>query len=406
MNRAKSALASFLMLATFAFGSSAVAANESVIVCTKTKAKLDDVKASMTELGCSIVSEIPFRTGKYTIFQVKTSGDVNTAIASIRKIKGVDTVEKTFPSSIQSNGFCSVNDPDFPAQYSLQSIKWNEAICTLKLLGVGQRATPRITVVDSGCARINAGNEMTDITQFNFEDGANGTPEVPFDSYVHGTAVAALACARSDNGFFISGVGSYTSPVKLISCRVSTGTVIDTFDVIDAMVWCVDNQSTRGGPGVINLSINSNNLPTYNGSRVIQEIARNARLNGDLFVNGAGNASLYDPSPERFLRRVVGVDENNAIASFSNTAPPLTAAAPAVNIATFSSPQSIGFGDGTSFSGPIWAGAVCLLQSINPSLNAVEADAIIYRTATRTPDNYKMPDLQKAVTRAALFPWL
>ncbi|MBX9951714.1 MAG: S8 family serine peptidase [Candidatus Obscuribacterales bacterium] len=405
MTRAKSALVFLFLLFLFACSTSANAADESLIVCTKAKAKVDAVRAELTSLGCTILSEIPFKKGKFTIFQVQPTGDISATVALIYKIKGISSVERTPQSTFQASGFCGVNDPDFPSQYGLQTVKWTDAICTMKLLGIGQRAIPRLTLIDSGCAKVNSGDEMNDVTQFNFVDGANGVPEFAFDAEVHGTAVCAIVGAKSDNANYIAGVGSHTLPVKIVSCRTSNGLTFRTIDVISAMVWCVDNQAARGGPGVVNISVNSFGLPKYNGSFVIQEIARNARLQGDLFVNASGNDSLVDSSPERFMRRVLALDENNLLASFSNTGP-FKAAGPGVMIATFDSPNSIAFGTGTSFASQFWTGAICLLQSLNPALNAVDADAIVYRTAYTTTEGYKVPDIQKAVLRSALFPWM
>ncbi len=124
---------------------------------------------------------------------------------------------------------------------------------------------------------------MIDVQQFNFAENANGIAEVPFDSGVHGTAVIGIAAASTNNSSYIAGVASHNLPVKVTSCRVQSGAIIQTLDAIDAMIWCVDNQAQRGGPGVINMSINSFGLPKYNGSAVLQEIARSARKQGDLF---------------------------------------------------------------------------------------------------------------------------
>ncbi len=215
-------------------------------------------------------------------------------------------------------------------------MNWNDARCALRLLGLNQRAYPRLTVIDTGNALVPAGNEMTSIQQYNFAGGANGVAEAPFDSGLHGTAVASTACCQTNNATFISGAASHNLPVKITACRITNdGATIDTLDVLRAMTWCVDHQALRGGPGAINLSINSITLPTYNGSSVVQEIAKAARKQGDLFVNGSGNLGIVDPSPEQYLRRVMAYDENNQVASFSNTGP-FKAGAPGVNITVVS----------------------------------------------------------------------
>lgn len=401
-------MALLLLISVTAVPQAMAAADNTLIVTTKKKAKIDEIRQKLTAAGCSVIREIPFSTGKFTIFHVSpNNGDAAAAMVQIDRIKGVNTVERNFQSTTQASAFCSVNDPDFPSQYGLQNVRWNEARCTLKLLGINQRATPRLTLIDSGCNRINSGDELTDVTQFNFVGGVNGVQEAPFDPGVHGTAVCAIVSARSDNSTFIAGVGSHNLPVKVVCCRCSgDGTTYATVDVIQAMAWCMDNQALRGGPGVINVSLNSFGLPKYNGSPTIQEIAREGRKQGDLMVNASGNEGplLVDNSPEKYMRRVLAVDENNILAPFSNTGP-FVAAGPGVAITTFDSPSSIAFGHGTSYASQFWTGAICLLMSLNPRLNAVEADAIVFRTAQKTSQGYKVPDINKAVLQSALFTW-
>jgi subtilisin family serine protease len=285
-------------------------------------------------------------------------------------------------------------------------MKWNDARCTLRLLGINQRAYPRITVIDSGTNLIAAGDEMTNIQQFNFVGGLNGVAEAPFDSGLHGTAVASVVACNTNNSNFISGAASHNLPVRVTTCRVSNdGASIDTLDVLRAMVWCVDHQNERGGPGAINLSINTTQLPTFNGSSVIQEIAKAARKQGDLIVNGSGNSGLVDPSRERYLRRVMAYDENNDVASFSNTGP-FKAGAPGVNIAVVTgSPAGILFASGTSLSGPHWASGIAFLQSFSTSSNAVKMDKILYKTADTTAQGNKIPNFNNAVIKAAVWNW-
>lgn len=398
-----------LILASIGFAPNAKAADNTLIVSTKAKAKVDEVRLKLSELGYSVLREIPFSAGKFTIFHVRmNSGDVAAALKQISKVKGVNTVERNFSSGTQAAKFCTPNDPDFPSQYGLQSVRWADARCTLKLLGINQRATPRLTIIDSGVNRINAGDEMTDVVQFNFVGGVNGIAEAPYDTGVHGTAVCGVASARTDNSTFISGVASHNLPLKIVSCRCSNdGSTYATMDVIQAMSWCMDNQALRGGPGVINVSLNSFGLPKYNGSPVIQEIAREGRKQGDLIVNASANEALEDPSPEKYMRRIAALDENNELWDKSNYGP-FKGASPGVLITTFDSPSSIAFGSGTSFASQFWAGAISLLMSLNPRLNAVKADAIVYRTAysvQTVQGEFKVPDINRAVLQSALFTW-
>ncbi len=403
-----------LLLNAFPLMPSAHAATAgTIIVCTQAGGDVASAKKTLTDAGCTIVSEITCTTGNFSILEVRpNNGDVNGAVSKFSGTvdPNILSAEAKFQSKAQwfcwpPRPTCVPNDPDYPSQYALANMNWNDARCTMRLLGISQRAYPRITLVDSGCNKIVAGDEMVNVQQFNFAGGPNGVPEATFDPGIHGTAVIGIAGARTNNSTFISGVASHNLPVKVTSCRVSNdGVAIETIDVIRAMVWCVDHQVERGGPGIINLSVNSFGLPKYNGSPVFQEIGRLARKQGDLFVNASANEGLVDPSPEKNLRRILALDENNMVAPFSNTGP-FKGAAPGVLIATFDSPNTIAFGTGTSFACPNWAGTCALLMSLQPRMNAVRADQIVYNTADNTPEGYKLPNVNKAVIATLLFGW-
>jgi subtilisin family serine protease len=284
-------------------------------------------------------------------------------------------------------------------------MNWNDAHCALRLLGIEQRAYPRFTVLDTGCNSITTGDEMTNIQQFNFVGGLNGVPESNVDSGIHGTAVAGIASVRTHNSTLLAGVASHNLPTRVTSCRCSSdGSSVQTIDVLRAMTWCIDNQSLRGGPGIINISLNSIGLPSYNASPVFQEIAKLARKKGDLFVNAAGNDGLVDPSPERNIRRVMAYDEDNNVASFSNTGP-FKAGAPGVLVAAMDSPNSVAFGSGTSFAAPNWGGVAAFIMSLNPRLTAPKADKIVYKTADTTAQGNKIPNVNRAVISSILWGW-
>ncbi|PZM86113.1 MAG: hypothetical protein DKT66_01545 [Candidatus Melainabacteria bacterium] len=404
-----------LLLSAFPLMPSAQAANGTILVCTQAGGDVAAAKQALTDAGCTVLAEIPCQTGGFSILHVRpNNGDVAGAVAKFNgKVDAnILSAEASFQSKLSGwfnwppRPSCVPNDPDYPDQYALPAMQWNDARCTLRLLGMGQRAYPRITVIDSGHNLVTAGEEMTQVRQFNFAGGANGVAEAPFDSGVHGTAVSSIMSCKTNNSTFIAGTASHNLPVKVVACRVTNdGETIDTMDVLRAMTWCVDNQALRGGPGAINLSINSSILPTYNGSSVVQEIAKAARKQGDLFVNGSGNSGIVDPSPEQYLRRVMAYDENNQVAAFSNTGP-FKAGAPGVNITVVAgNPAQIYHGDGTSFSGPFWAGGIAFLQSFVPWSNPVRLDSIIYRTCDDTPQGNKIPNFNRALVNALLFGW-
>lgn len=404
-----------LLVSTMAFMPSAQAAGGTILVCTQAGGNVQAAKDTLKAAGCTVVSEVRCDVGAFSILQVRpNNGDVNSAVAKFNGTVDANilSAESTFQSKAQfffwpPRPSCVPNDPDYPSQYALSAMNWNDARCTLRLLGLNQRAYPRVTVIDTGTNLVTAGDEMMNVQQFNFAGGQNGVAEAPFDSGVHGTGCSSIIGCKTNNANYISGTASHNLPVKVTACRVSQdGDFMDTMDILRAMTWCVDHQRERGGPGAINLSINTFALPTYNASTVVQEIAKAARNQGDLFVNASGNLGEVDTSPEKNLRRVMAYDENNNVASFSNTGP-FKAGAPGVNVALVTGyPAGTFFGTGTSFAAPNWAGGISFLQSFVPFSNSVRMDSILYRTADNTAQGNKIPNYNKAVIAAVLFGWL
>jgi subtilisin family serine protease len=256
------------------------------------------------------------------------------------------------------------------------------------------------------------------IHQLNFANGAGGVTEFPFDSDTyedgyHGTGTSGTGAATTNDHEFIAGVASVREPVFITMLRVSAppGTTILATDLVDALTWCIDHQQERGGPGPINLSANAAPPATINSSAVFQGLARSLRAQGDLLVNGSGNTGTEDTSPEQYIRRVAGTDENNQLASFS-TYGPFNAAAPATNILVFGaptggigSPPSLGYVSGTSQSTAYWSGSIAFLMADchTQRLNAPQADAIIFDTGTITSQTgplslqYHIPNLKNAL---------
>ncbi len=312
---------------------------------------VDKFKERLQKRGLVIVNEIRSTTEGYGIFEVQSiKGTAQSALINVRNSADVDLEAAEIKFASKPNACVpSINDPEFVSQLFLQQLNFSEMRCLLDAMNITQIVQPRITIVDSGVKPIT--NEMTNITQFNFASEANGLPEAAFDAGFHGTAVATIAGAATNNGVLYTGISSHSNPsVKITSLRTSNdGNTIDTLDVLRALTWCVDNQAARGGVGVINLSINSSTLPTYNGSTVVQGIAKSLAKHKDLLVNGAGNTPMLDPSKQfKFIRRVGGIDEND-IYWTSSTYGPFKSVAPSVHIRTHNTLTGApGYGDGTS----------------------------------------------------------
>jgi hypothetical protein len=384
--------------------------SNSLLVMSKAGGNTSQFKERLRKRGLVIVKEVPCRTGRFSVFVVRpSSGTASVALQSLRASADEDLegADRLFESRFQQ---CvpSINDPNYTSQWYLQDIKYSEARCLLDAFSKVQ-SEPRMTSIDSGIIPI--GNELQagKITQYNFVDPATGQPESPVDLVAnhHGTATTSVSSATTNNAELIAGTGSHDKSMRITMCRISDGVTINTLDVIKAMVWCVDNQSLRGGPGVINLSINAAPPETYNYSSVVQGIAKQAAKQGDLFVNGAGNTDNLDASkPSKNFRVVMGLGQDGTrwrdlSSGRGSVYGAFKSAAPAENILFLQSNSSpfTGSNSGTSLSAPIWSGAIAMLMSFDPKLTAIKADKLLLKTATKTPDGYYKPNLYEAVIK-------
>lgn len=371
------------------------------ILMTSSGAKLNDVKRLLQQNQCEVIRTVELRRTRQYIMKVRpASPDLdfvkNRLIAVLDS--NLASIESGFTSHTDAD--CAApNDEFFSYQWNLSNVKFPEALCKLKKERHSQRIFSRVTAIDTGVSPITDNREMTFIQQFNFVNGASSR-EQPFDSGNHGTSVSGVMAATSNNTTKIAGISStFKVPVFLTMLRVSPdGSFIDTMDVINALCWSIDHQWLRGGPGPVNVSLNSTGNVSYNGSPVMQAIAKIMREQGDIFVNGAGNNGMEDPSPEKFIRRVTATDQANMKPSWA-TFGPFKAAAPGLSVLSFFNATQLAFVSGTSISCPHWAGSIALLQSLKPRMRATRADRLLFNSATHTEEGLRIPNLKRAVNR-------
>src|SRR5258705_9106462 len=78
---------------------------------------------------------------------------------------------------------------------------------------------------------------------------------------------------------------------------------------------------------------------------------------------------------------VSATDQNDVLATWSNTGNNVDLSAPGVNIGTTTTGGTFGYGSGTSFSAPIVAGVAALVLSANPSLTAAQVTSVLKQSA-------------------------
>ncbi len=193
----------------------------------------------------------------------------------------------------------------------------------------------------------------------------SGQDNDPMAGNPHGTHVAGIAAAVTNNNYGIAGVAIQTKilPVKIGADNPASRSVENAYDglLYAAMM----------GADVINCSWGSSS-----GSQANAEIVRVAQSFGSLIVAAAGNDNQFTkfyPAAYPEVLSVACVDNNDNRAYFSNFHPYINISAPGVNLYSTMPFEQFAFMSGTSMSSPVVAGVSAL---VNMKYNSPSANVI------------------------------
>lgn len=195
---------------------------------------------------------------------------------------------------------------------------------------------------------------------------------LPFDEMGHGTNVAGIVGAATDNGIGVAGIAP--------GCRLMTLRAFDARgvgaegDVARALAYAVAN-----GVRVVNMSFGD---VVY--SRVLRDVIRWAYARGVVMVASAGNSqssALHYPSAYDETISVSATASNDVLAGFSNYGQTVDIAAPGADILTTDLEGRYSAFYGTSAAAPFVTGAAALLLSRSPALTPEEVRGILVASA-------------------------
>lgn len=243
----------------------------------------------------------------------------------------------------------------------------------------------------------------------------NGTtcPDGSSSSSWHGTTVASVAAAQSNNGQFIAGMDWNA---KILPVRVSGRCgIASSSDIVDAFYWATGSGRVDPSIGVnpnpadvINLSFASDTPLLGGGCSATDPVAlaiADARASNVSVVISAGNNSgggVQYPANCAGTIAVGAAQQNGQLASYTakgGSGNYLTIHA-AGNASGFyagisnsgaSTPVANGtlvaLFAGTSFSAPLVAGTISLMKAVRPSLTSAQIDDLLLNSALAYPAN-------------------
>jgi Subtilase family/Bacterial Ig domain/Fervidolysin N-terminal prodomain len=304
--------------------------------------------------GASIIETIP---KVHTYVVSVPSGKLNAIRIALARAPQFKSVTKNFARRLQM----TPNDYWYPGEWHLPIIDapaaWDITIGNPNVV---------IAIVDSGvspvadlASKLLPGTNLIDST--GTEDDLN-----------HGTGVAGVAAASSNNSIGVASVAWLNNilPVKIFN---STGTT--TCSAVDnGIIWAADH-----GASVINLSFSGTSECSGEASAVSY-----AWNKGAVLVAAAGNSSTSTPNYPAAYSNVLAVSAISSTDQFLSSSDYgnwISVSAPGCGIYTTLNNGGYGGSCGTSVAAPVVSGIAALVMSANLGLSNAQVNSIIEQSA-------------------------
>lgn len=275
-------------------------------------------------------------------FQVLHSKrDINTLIKIYNKLEEVEYAEPNH----MLKAFYTPNDPFFAYQYGPQKVQAPDAWDVTTSNG-----NIKIAIIDTGVQLNHPELAIKLWPGYNFVEGNLN----PNDGNGHGTHVAGIAGALTENSLGIAGIAPSASiiPVRALD-NSGNGTLSNIANAI--------TYSTNAGAKVINLSLGSSQ-----GSITLENAINHAWNQGVVIVAAAGNEAsntLTYPAAYQNVIAVASTDINDQKSNFSNYGTWVEVSAPGSTILSTYTGSYYAYLSGTSMACPHVAGLAALLAA-------------------------------------------
>ncbi|MFL5755293.1 MAG: S8 family serine peptidase, partial [Chloroflexota bacterium] len=288
-----------------------------------------DVSDSIPALRLAFIS---VATGSTAVFALRADGNVSSV-----ELDRVRTAE------------AAPSDTEYPNQWSLPKIGWDQVNATTPA------RSAVVALLDTGVDAGQADLAGQLVAGTSILDGSAGTT----DPNGHGTAMAGIIAARTDNGQGIAGVGYGGVKVMPVTVLASDGTGSDS-DIIEGVVYAVDH-----GADVINMSFSN---PGF--SSALQAAIDYAWAHDVVVVAATGNDSSTTatfPAGDRGVIGVSNTDQADALNPSSNYGADTFLGAPGTDIVSLAVGGGTTSVTGTSASSAEVAAAAALLRAVDPA---------------------------------------
>lgn len=268
------------------------------------------------------------------------------------------------------------NDPSYPQQWAptklgLQSV-WG-------LIADAPAPKPvTVAVLDTGIDFTHPDLQDITVTGYNFIDPTKSAQ----DDHGHGTHVAGIIGANTNNQIGIAGNAGYRQMVNIMPVKVlsaSGGGYVS--DLISGLYYARDHKAR-----VISISLGTSQKSTLLSDAVASAVADDIIIVASAGNSGAGSNSPSYPAGNDGVFAIGSTDSSDHISSFSTHLPYVSFAAPGSGIySTY--PGGYATMSGTSMAAPQVTGVITAILAYKPDLSRSQVYDILKTTAIDLGDS-------------------
>jgi VCBS repeat-containing protein len=314
-----------------------------ILVTFRANAGFSGTADALAAAGVPVIDQIPELRMMILAAPPASAQDV---IARLAAQPAVANVEQDHERTIEA----APSDPGYTDQWGLRKIGWD---------AVHEGSLPSgsavVAVLDTGVDSSHPDLTHIVLPGTSFVAGADAA----VDGNGHGTWMAGIVAAETDNALGIAGVGFAGVRILPVTVLAADGTGQDS-DIIAGLVYAAD-----AGADVILMAFSNTGY-----SAALQAAARYAWSKGAILVAATGNAGSSQatfPAGDRSVMGIASTDENDHLAADSNHGAHTFLATPGVGILTTGPADAYLSISGTSAAAAATAGAAALLHAFAPT---------------------------------------
>ncbi|MBA4853500.1 S8 family serine peptidase [Emticicia sp. BO119] len=299
------------------------------------------------------------------VYRLKISNPklLHQFIKEIEKDKRIEYIER-----VPFHQIISVpSDPKIGNQYYLSKIKAYEA------WDISQGGVDLVVAVVDNAIQVNHIDLAANILPGRDISDNDNDPSPPDSTFFHGTHVAGLVGAVTNNNNGIASVG--INRVKILPIKVTpdSGDPQSVYHGFEGIEWAVAH-----GANIINISWGGSGY-----SLTDQAVIDNAYNSGVIIIAAAGNNNQntsYYPASYNHVISVGSVTSNDEKSYFSNYGSSVDLVAPGSGIYSTIPTNKYDYWSGTSMAAPIVSSIFAYVWSVKPNLNPAQLENLIKST--------------------------